>query len=288
MRLTRLLLLGVLAAPALFAADPLPVWQTDWNTAFRMAREQHRLVLVDYVTNACKPCHDIETISFKQPEVMKRFSGFVLLRVDVGRNAVPQAHREYNPPVYVVFDPDERERYRIDDKNLAALYPRGWGRSGPKEVGQSDELDRFREAAPAFLHAAELFDAKQDLEASFLVARIYNRLKMTARTRDAYAEAERSAQSHGDPAAAQLAAVQSAFTYAYDGDPTRAITLLRQQAQKPVNRDNEGMTWLTIGHAYELAKDPKSALDAYQHAQTTAPPESRTFAEAGQAMARLQ
>jgi hypothetical protein len=75
MRLTRLSLLMALTAPALFGADPLPVWQTDWNTAFRMAREQHRLVFVDYVTNACKPCHDIETISFKQLEVMKRFLG---------------------------------------------------------------------------------------------------------------------------------------------------------------------------------------------------------------------
>jgi len=273
------------ASATLRGADTLPVWQTDWNTAFRMAKEQHRLVLVDYVSNACKPCHDIETISFMQPEVMQRLSDFVLLRVDILRNAVPQAHREYNPPAFIIFDPDERERFRITDKNLGALYPRGWGW---KETGNSEIFDRFRAAAPAFLHAAELFEAKQDLQASFLIANTYARLKLTAQARTAYAEAKRIAEQQRDHAAAQLAEVQSALTFAHDGDPAHSIAVLKGLVQTPAGRDNEAIIWLALGHAYEIAKDMQPARNAYEHAQSLAPHESRTYTEAGQAIARMQ
>jgi len=274
----------ILAATGLQGAAS-PVWQTDWKAAFRLAKEQHRLVFVDYYAPTCEICHDIETMSFKKPEVMERLSDFVLLKVEIVRNEVPQAHREYNPPVYIVFDPDQRERFRIDDKNLGALYPKGWGW---KDTGDSEVFDRFRAAAPAFLRAAELLDAKQDLEGSFLVASTYSRIKLWRQARAAYADVKRIAEQRKDTETAQLAEVQSAFTFAPEGNPSRAIDLLKVLRQSPASRDDEAIIWLTLGHAYEIAKDLPSAADAFRHAEAAATPGSRTYSEATLALAKVQ
>jgi hypothetical protein len=188
-------LTGALAAQA-------PVWRTDWETAFRLAKEQNRMVFVDYYATTCKPCQAIETQSFLQPEVQARLATFVLLRVDVTRNWVPRAHREYNPPVYLVFDPDERERYRITEENLDALYPSGWG---GHPTGAAERFDRFRAIALNFLRAAELLDAKEDLKAHLLMADAYFAVSMKPEARKEYEEARTIAAKAGDDEAVRRA-----------------------------------------------------------------------------------
>lgn len=174
-------------------------------------------------------------------------------------------------PSYLLYDPDGRERFRVAKTALT-----------------NESIEKIRVGIPAFLKAAELLDAHHDLQASFLLGNTYNRLRMPSQARSSYGDAAKLALKGGDNAAAQLAEVQSAFTFTYDGDPARAITLLKELTTKAVNRDNEAIIWLTLGKAHEASRDTKSALEAFSRAQSLAAPGGRTFAEAGKAIARLQ
>ena len=73
-----------------------------------------------------------------------------------------------------------------------------------------------------------------------------------------------------------------------EGDSSHAVKLLKELTQRPLNRENEGVIWLTLGSAYEAAKKVTSAIDAYVHAQSLTTPESRTYADASAAIARLK
>jgi tetratricopeptide (TPR) repeat protein len=269
------LVAGLLIASApLFGQEARPVWQTGWDSAFRIARDEHRLVFVNYTASWCGECHDVERLTF-QSELLQILSGLVLLQVDVDRSAIPREYRRRDLPAYIVYDAAGRERFHLVGKGAASYL-------GAKN------LETIRGAAPAFVRAAELLEAKKDLEAAFLVAHTYSRMKMGSYARDAYAKARSLAEKGGDRAAAQLADVQSAFTFALEGDPAQAVKRLGALAKAPVDRDSEALIWLTLGRAHEAAKETKAALESYQHAQSLAPRDSRTYVDAGAAMARLQ
>jgi tetratricopeptide (TPR) repeat protein len=261
----------ILAATASYGAE-LPAWQTDWDAAFKTAKEQHRLVFVNYTAGWCGKCHDVERLTFKSPYIQQHLADFVLLEVDVDFSK--HAHHLTEVPAYVVYDPEGRERFQIVGPDAGSHLT-------------AASLDEIRRAAPALLKTSDLLDAKQDLEAAFLLANTYSRLKMASRARTEYANARQIADQRGDPAAAQLADAQSAFTFALEGNAPKAIKQLKALAEKPVNRDDEAMIWLTLGHAYEVAKDTSSARDAYARAQSLAPRDSRTYTEARESIERL-
>lgn len=275
----------------LFAAPPAPAvkWQTDWNTAFKLAKEQHKLVFVDYYQNKCEPCQDIERLVIPSEAVQKTLSSFVLLKLDLDRSAVPPAHR-YAPPAYVIFDPNERERFRIEgDKGLHIDdWHSKWDVKTNANYPFYGPLEAFRAAAPAFVKASELLDAKRDLDAHFIVARTYNHLKMSEHARTAFAEAKKAAEKSGNRAAAQLADAQSAFTYVQDGRAAHAVELLKLLTYAPADRDTAALIWLTLGHAYVAATDPTDAVDAFRRAQAFAAAGSRTYKEATAALVRAQ
>jgi tetratricopeptide (TPR) repeat protein len=266
------LFVGLMLAAAALRGGELPVWQTDWDAAFQTAREQHRLVFVNYTAGWCGKCHDVERLTFQSPYIMQHLSDFVLLQVDVDFSK--HAHHLTEVPAYVVYDPEGRERFQIVGPDAGSHLT-------------AANLDQIRRAAPALLRASDLLDAKQDLEATFLLASTYSRLKMGAKARKEYAEARKIADQKGDPAAAQLADAQSAFTFALTRDAPKAIKRLKALTEKPINQDNAAMIWLTLGHAYDVAKDTKSARNSYVRARSLAPPDSRTYTEAGEAIERL-
>jgi len=115
---------------------------------------------------------------FRDAEVQRRMSDFVLLPIDVDKNMVGRTHRISVLPSYVVYDPAERERFRISG---ACVWP-------GSEIGRAPGQERS--------------------------------------------------------------------------------------------------SWLTLGNAYRLAKDPRTALDAYQHAQSLAAPGSTAHQQATEALAR--
>ena len=248
------------------------LWQNDWNTAFAQAKQQHKLVLVEYVPAPCPKCLDVEHLADKDPALKAALSSYVLLRV---RSA---------PPGYVVFDAGRRERMRIRETN-GVLQADDWHFSAQSFA---EPIEGIAASMPAFVQASELIDAKRELEANVLLATTYHRLKMTEHARAAFAEVEKIAQRQGNAAMAQSAKVQSAYTYVTDGRAAHAVELLKPLAKTPVNRDVEALTWLTLGHAYEAATDKKQAVDAFRRAQSLSPSESRTYKEAGAALKRLE
>ena len=274
------------------------LWHKNWDTAFAQARQEHKLVFVDYAQAPCPDCFNLEHLAGDEPALAKALDEFVLLRV----NSMPAQFRVQSP-AFVIFDAAGRERLRIEDKHgFRADDWHGAEKHKPIEVrdphaekkittdvgGVLEPIARFRAAAPAFVQAAELFDAKHDLEANFLVGNTYGRLKMTEHARAAYAEAKAIAEQQGNAAAAQVAAAQSAFTYVAEQRAPHAIELLKPLMKAPVNRETEALTWLLLGHAYESAADKQEAVEAFQRAKSLAAAGSRTEQDASAALARLQ
>lgn len=263
-------------------------WQSDWNAAFDLARQQHKLVFVDYYQNKCQPCQDVERLVLPNDTLQRELSDFVVLKVDLDRSAIPREHR-YAPPSYVVFDWAGRERFRIDGEHVlrADDWHETWDVKNNVNYPFYGPLDAFRAASPAFVKAALLFDAKRDLDAHFVVATTYAHLKMTEHARAAFAEAKKLAEKEGKPAVAQSADVQSAFTYVHEGRAAHAVELLKPMAAAPAAPEVAPVIWLTLGHAYEAATDKGEAIEAFRRAQQLAPEGTRTRQEATAALARL-
>jgi tetratricopeptide (TPR) repeat protein len=265
------------------------VWQTDWNAAFAQAKQQHKLVFVDYYQNKCMPCQDVERLVMPNDTMQRELADFVALKVDLDRSAIPREHR-YAPPSYVVFDWAGRERFRIDgEHNLRADdWRETLGEKNPLNYPLYAPLDTFRGAIPAFVEAAELFDAKRDLEAHFLVGTTYSRLKMPKHARAAFAEAKKLAEEEKKPALMQSAEVQSAYSFVHQGRAAHAVELLSALTKSPIDRATEAIIWLTLGHAYVAATDKPNAVEAFRRAQSLAPANSRTRKDATAALARLE
>jgi tetratricopeptide (TPR) repeat protein len=256
------------------AEDSSFTWRTDWKDAFKTAKQQHRLVFVDYFASWCQPCRQMDETVLRDAEVQRRLGDFVLLRVNVDHGVIAATHRVYSYPTYVFYDPDERERFRIIGARQLDLF--------------SEVIEEVRREAPAFIKASDLFDAKQDVEASFLAGNTYSHLGMTDYARLSYAGAQKAAEKRNDKGSAQLAEALGAFTYCREGDAPRAIRLLQKLAAKPADRNSEAFIWLTLGNAYRSTKDVKAALDAYGRAKSAADPNSAAYEEATAAIASLR
>jgi tetratricopeptide (TPR) repeat protein len=292
MRSTRFLLALLFAAATLHAGET-SLWQTDWNTAFKIAKEQHRLVFVDYFASGCSSTME-DTVS-SNSDVQKRLNDFVLLREDFSHFNAPHGVPTF--PTYAAYDYDERERFRFGDpdpfsqERYRALQPAstsplcwyGWRHA----AGFISWLDVVRSAAPSFVRAAEMLDSGNELEADVLLGNTYARFREFGYASAMYERARGLAEKSGNRATAQVLQMQSAFLVAREGNPARAIKLLGDIAATPVNQENEALILLTLGHTYQLAKDPKSARGAYQRVLSIAAPESRTYKEADAAIAKL-
>lgn len=270
--MTTLFLVLCLAATPARSATTLP-WLSDWQTAFQTAKEQHRMVFVDYFATWCAPCQAMDKNVFSDAGVQQRLSDFVLLRIDFDRSKIAAKHGVDGLPTYVVYDPAERERFRIVGERSIALF--------------SAAIDDIRGTTSAFLRAAELFDSGQDVEADFLAGNTFSHLGMTDRARASYAEARKAAEKKNDQPSQQLAQALSAFTFVRDGKSSRAIKLLRDLVAKTSDPNAQALIWLTLGNAYRSAKDDKAARESYQRAVAVAPPASDAFSEASAAMAQL-
>lgn len=277
------------------------LWGKNWNAAFSQAKQQHKLVLVDYGQAPCPQCFEIEHLIRNEPALGKALVDFVLLRVDFEGNDVPGQFR-YESPAYVIFDADGRERLRIDNdhgfrahdwhaeeshRSIELRDPHAERKIIVDVGGVIQPIARFGAAAPAFVQAAELFDAKRDLDAHFLVASTYARLRMTEHARAAYAEAKKVAEARGNPAAAQIAEVQSALTYVSEQRAAHAVELLKPLTKTPADRNLEALIWLSLGQAFLAETDREEAIGAYKRAEAFAPEGSRTRAEASAALKRL-
>lgn len=83
-------------------------------TALRQAKNDGRLVLIDFFAAWCAPCIALEKNIFPHPRIQEILKGYRLVRVDV--DDLPEVARHYQVaamPTLVVLDPDGRERQRL-------------------------------------------------------------------------------------------------------------------------------------------------------------------------------
>ena len=133
---------------------------------------------------------------------------------------------------------------------------------------------------PSFAKSADLFDAHKDLEASVLLGNAYSHLQLFDQARAAYEQARKLAEKNNNIEGAQKAEVLRAFTFAREANAGRAISLLQKLLSHPAGRDAEAYIWLTMGNAYRLSKDSKSAREAFQHARSVVARDTDVYREA--------
>lgn len=248
-------------------------WLNDWNEAFRVAKRQRKLVFVDFRAEWCAPCRMMEKSVFPTAEVQERLREYVLLRVDVDR-APGLMPRAPSLPTFVVYDAQERERFRFTGGTIASTFVK--------------RLDVIRHGMPFMLEAAELFAQKKDVEAWTQVARGYTKTRAAGQAREAWQRVERAAASRGDRPTSQAAALNAAFTWVMEGQTAKAIGLLKKIADKPVNRETQGLTWVLLGQAYIIAKDAVRGREAFEKARALVPADHPVAREATAALATLQ
>ena len=111
-------------------------WESSWDSAFRRARSENRVVMVEFYADWCVWCKRMESSTFVHPEVVALLAqGAVPLRIDGEREGRVLAgrYRVDGYPTIVFLSPDEREVGRIPGYLDATEFVKtasGWVRPG--------------------------------------------------------------------------------------------------------------------------------------------------------------
>lgn len=266
-----LLALSFLAAALPSGAASFP-WEAEWNTAFKTAKEQHRLVFVDYYAVWCAPCRLMDKTVFADAGIKQALEQFVVLRIDVDKSPIGRLRHVEALPTYVIYDPAERERFRV---------------SGTKTVENfATALEGAQRSAPALVRAAELIGNNRPVEADVLVGNAYARLGMISDARLQYQEARTTAEQNQDRKMAETAEAMFDSTFAREGDVARSLKMLEELAQRTTDHDVSAFVFLTIGNIQRAALNEKEARTAFGKALLLAPADSAAHKEAALALAR--
>ena len=105
-------------------AESGPVWLKDqYREALAQARQENKLVLVNFTGNACTNCHWMKANMFPRPEIAPLLKDFVLVDLYTdGTDAVSeenakmeeQRYQTVSLPYYVILDPDEHVIAKFD------------------------------------------------------------------------------------------------------------------------------------------------------------------------------
>ncbi|MCA9605877.1 MAG: thioredoxin domain-containing protein [Myxococcales bacterium] len=154
-----LVLVGVLLVSSCGGARPMvagPVGEApDWNEwtaeAFARARDERRPILLSVQAGWCHWCHVMNDTTYRDPEVLRRLSSFVVIRADGdARPDLAERYRRYAWPATVFLAPDGRQilalrGYRAPERFRAILDEV----LRAHEAGRTLEDDAGAEEAPA-------------------------------------------------------------------------------------------------------------------------------------------
>lgn len=66
-------------------AGPKIQWLHDPNAALALAQEEDKPLMIDFMAEWCPPCWRMEDSTFSHPDVIRKASSFVPLRIDVDK-----------------------------------------------------------------------------------------------------------------------------------------------------------------------------------------------------------
>jgi len=120
-RLTGVALLA--GAVATIPMEPRPgaavAWQPYSHARLAQAARDGRPVLVDVYADWCVPCVEMDHVTFRDPEVIKRLEGFAALRIDATRDVPAEAGEllersgVFGVPTLLIFDRRGQERTEL-------------------------------------------------------------------------------------------------------------------------------------------------------------------------------
>lgn len=248
----RTILFALLAAQSLSAADVATAWERDWKAAFAKAQQAHKLVFVDFYATWCVPCRMMDERVLPAPEVAENLSDFVLLRIDVDRSPDGRRLGIRTLPTFAVFDPWERERFRIVGSHPVDPFAK--------------TLAMIRARGAALVTIGASLNAGETADAFSRLGTVYRSAGALVDARDAFGRAKKLAARANDIAAAQRAEIDSATTWTLEGKPRQALPALEKAAAHPASPDTAVLAWLGIARCRRMLNDEKGARDAEQRA----------------------
>lgn len=85
--------------------------------AFKLAKEQHKMIFTDCYTSWCVPCKGMDKLVFNQDSVADFFnSHFINVKMDMEKGEGPEAIKAYSVgafPTYLLFDEQGRQIYKF-------------------------------------------------------------------------------------------------------------------------------------------------------------------------------
>jgi len=86
-------------------------WQPYSKAVLQQADEEDRYVMIDFYSDSCVPCKELDAITFRDPEVVDMLKGFTLIKVDLTRGGedLIDMYGIKGFPTVVFLDPDGEE-----------------------------------------------------------------------------------------------------------------------------------------------------------------------------------
>jgi thioredoxin 1 len=81
-------------------------WNTDMNSAFKLAQKSNKLVFVDFYADWCGYCKQLDSDTFANQNVKQKFAQrYVLVKINVDQNPeLASKYQVYGLPTIVIMD----------------------------------------------------------------------------------------------------------------------------------------------------------------------------------------
>jgi thioredoxin len=86
-------------------------WNTDLNSALKIAKKSNKLVFVDFYADWCGYCKQLDEDTFTDPNVQERFSqGYIIVKVNTDKNPdLASQYKVFGLPTLVIIDSNGNE-----------------------------------------------------------------------------------------------------------------------------------------------------------------------------------